>query len=188
MAWVHRLFRKGDGVVLLAGVSLMLGLASLLMNKFMFQPVRGGYDETLDGYVDIGTNGVSIAARLKGDVTIGKVVLYCHGNAEDMTAIDGRFHGLVEKGCAVATFDYPGYGLFGRFADGKGVLSECAPALRLADAGKRCRGGKPDCRWLFHRHGRGNRTCRDAKGRGIVAGGALPLRAAHCHTREDPAD
>lgn len=36
MAWVHRLFRKGDGVVLLAGVSLMLGLASLLMNKFMF--------------------------------------------------------------------------------------------------------------------------------------------------------
>lgn len=111
MAWVHRLFRKGDGVVLLAGVSLMLGLASLLMNKFMFQPVRGGYDESLDGYVDIGTNGVSIAARLKGDVTSGKVVLYCHGNAEDMTAIDGRFHGSVEKGCAVAIFDYPGYGL-----------------------------------------------------------------------------
>ncbi len=111
MARGNKLFRKGDGIVLLVGLVLILGLACLLINRFMFQPVRDGYDKSIDGYVDIGTNGVSIAARLRGDVNGGKVILYCHGNAEDLTAISGRLDGLVSKGFAVATFDYPGYGL-----------------------------------------------------------------------------
>lgn len=66
MAWINRLFRKRDLFVLIVGLAIMQGLACLLINRFMFHPVKGGYDKTLDGYVDIGTNGVPIAARVIG--------------------------------------------------------------------------------------------------------------------------
>ena len=111
MAWINRLFRKRDLLVVIVGLAIMQGLVCLLINRFMFHPVKGGYDKTLDGYVDIGTNGVSIAARVIGVPKKKKVIMYCHGNAEDMTSIDGRFDGLIGKGYAIATFDYPGYGL-----------------------------------------------------------------------------
>ena len=111
MAWINRLFRKRDLLVLIVGLAIMQGLVCLLINRLMFHPVKGGYDKTLDAYVDIGTNGVSIAARVIGVPKKNKVIMYCHGNAEDMTPIDGRFDGLIGKGYAIATFDYPGYGL-----------------------------------------------------------------------------
>ena len=110
-AWFNRFFRKRDLLILIVGVAIMQMLVCLLINRFMFHPVKGGYDKTLDGYVDIGTNGVAIAARIIGVPKKKKVIMYCHGNAEDMTSIDGRFDGLVGKGYAIATFDYPGYGL-----------------------------------------------------------------------------
>ena len=111
MAWTDRLFRKRDVWVVIAGVAIMQVLACLLINRFMFHPVKGGYDAALDGYVDIGTNGTAIAARVLGPHKGKKAIIYCHGNAEDITAIDGRFDNLVAAGCTVATFDYPGYGL-----------------------------------------------------------------------------
>ena len=105
MAWVKKMFRKRDVAVLVAGVVIVQLLAFLLINRFMFHPVKGGYDRTMDGYVDIGTNGVAVAARVIGPAKGRKVVMYCHGNAEDMTAIDGRFDALVDDGYTIATFD-----------------------------------------------------------------------------------
>ena len=110
-AWVNRLFRKRDLLVLIVGLAIMQILAALLINRFMFHPVKGGYDNTLDGYVNICTNEESVAARILGPKNGIKAILYCHGNAEDLTAIDGRFDGLIESGYTIATFDYPGYGL-----------------------------------------------------------------------------
>ena len=100
-AWFNRFFRKRDLLILIVGLAIMQGLVCLLINRFMFHPVKGGYDKTLDGYVDIGTNGVSIAARVIGVPKKKKVIMYCHGNAEDMTSIDGRFSDLVGKGYAI---------------------------------------------------------------------------------------
>ena len=120
-AWVNRLFRKRDLLVLIVGLAIMQILAALLINRFMFHPVKGGYDNTLDGYVNIGTNEGSVAARILGPKNGIKAILYCHGNAEDLTAIDGRFDGLVESGYTIATFDYPGYGL----SDGKPDEAGC---------------------------------------------------------------
>lgn len=111
MAWINRLFRKRDIVVMIVGLAIIQLLACLLINRFMFCPVRGGYDKTIDGFVDIGTNGVAVAARVIGPQKGKKAVVYCHGNAEDLTALEGRFKNLVENGYTVATFDYPGYGL-----------------------------------------------------------------------------
>ncbi len=120
MAWINKLFRKRDLLVLIVGLAIIQGLICLFINRFMFHPVKGGYEKTLVGYVDIGTNGVSIAARTIGPSHGKKVILYCHGNAEDLTAIDGRFDGLIAAGYTVATFDYPGYGLSSGTPDERG--------------------------------------------------------------------
>lgn len=111
MAWTDRLFRKRDILVAIAGMVIIQVLASLLINRFMFHPFTDGYDSTLDGYVDIGTNGMSIAARVLGLHRGKGAVIYCHGNAEDLTSMDGRFGSLLSAGYTIATFDYPGYGL-----------------------------------------------------------------------------
>jgi hypothetical protein len=126
--------------VLPVGIVLFQVLASVFINRFMFHPIKGGYDKTLDGYVDIGTNGVSIAARIVGACKGKKVLMYCHGNAEDLTAIDGRFDTLVAGGYTVATFDYPGYGLSDGTPDEKGCYRN---AYRLYDWLVCCRGISP---------------------------------------------
>lgn len=131
------LFSKRDVLTLLIGVLLVLLLFCALINRFMFHPVKGEYDKTLDGYVDIGTNGVAVAARVIGQPKGKKVIMYCHGNAEDITSIDGRFDGLIGKGYSIATFDYPGYGLSGGSPDEKGCYRN---AHRLYD-------------WLIHDRG-----------------------------------
>ena len=130
MAWINKLFRKRDLLILIVGLAIMQGLVCLLINRFMFHPVKGGYDSTLDGYVDIGTNGIAVAARVLGPYKGKKAILYCHGNAEDITAIGGRFGGLVSAGYTVAAFDYPGYGLSDGSPNEEGC---CRNAHRLFD-------------------------------------------------------
>lgn len=136
-----------DVAVLLGGVVVMQLLAALLVNRMMFHPVKDGYDRTLNGYVDVGTNGVAVAARMIGSPAARKVILYCHGNAEDITAIDGRFGGLIANGCAVVSFDYPGYGLSGGKPNEMGCYEN---AHRVYD-------------WLIH--------CKGFKGKDIVVVG-----------------
>ena len=81
------------------------------VNSMMFHPVKGGYDETLAGYVDIGTNGVRIAAIVLGPERGNKALIRCHGNAEDMARTLWAAGALAKRGWTVAAVDYPGYGL-----------------------------------------------------------------------------
>lgn len=140
MAWTSKIFRKRDIWILLLGFFVMQALAFLTINRFMFHPVKNGYSSDTDGFVDIGTNGVSIAARIVGAYKGKKVIMYCYGNAEDLTAIDGRFGTLVADGYTVATFDYPGYGLSDGTPDEEGCYRN---AYRLYDWLVCCRGISP---------------------------------------------
>jgi len=81
------------------------------INRIMFHPVKGEYDVRLTGYVDIGTNGVRIAALVLGPERGAKAILRCHGNAEDMCQSVWLLERLASKGYTVACVDYPGYGL-----------------------------------------------------------------------------
>lgn len=130
MAWTSKLFRKRDFIVLLIGFLAIQVLAGLLINRLMFHPVIGGYNKSMSGFVDIGTNGVKIAARVLGPADGRKAIIYCHGNAEDLTVLDERFHGVIEKGVVVTSFDYPGYGLSSGTPDEKGCYEG---AMRLYD-------------------------------------------------------
>lgn len=112
----------------------------LCINLIMFHPV-GSYDETCPGYVDIGTNGIRIAAVARGVARGRNVVLYCHGNAEDMIQSLGMYAGLLARGYGVATVDYPGYGL----SDGSPSEDGCYRNVhRLYDWLVEMRGVRPE--------------------------------------------
>ena len=92
-------------------VALIAGTGCV--NSLMFHPemCRGGYGESTEGYVDIGTNGVKIAAIVLGPERGKKAILRCHGNAEDAANSLFALRYLARRGFTVACVDYPGYGL-----------------------------------------------------------------------------
>ena len=98
-------FRVSIGVA----VSVEL-IGCFCVNSLMFHPVRR-YDVSYPGYVDIGADGTKIAAVTIGPEKGKKVILYCHGNAEDATGSMEYFKLAVGDEFTVAAVDYPGYGL-----------------------------------------------------------------------------
>ena len=103
----------GVGVMLVTLLAIMQIVGLFVMDKLMFHPemVKDGYDAMLPGYVDIGTNGTRIAALVRGPVKGRKAILYCHGNAEDISSTTSVLDAFAAKGYSVAAVDYPGYGL-----------------------------------------------------------------------------
>ena len=134
---------KGIGVMLVTLFAIIQLVGLFAINKLMFHPemVRGGYDATLPGYVDIGTNGVRVAALVLGPEKGRKAILYCHGNAEDMTSSIDVLDVFAAKGCTVAAVDYPGYGL----SDGSPTEEGCYRNVhRLYDWLREVRGFKDE--------------------------------------------
>lgn len=129
---------------ILCGVAvcaLLLGVGCI--NSLMFHPevCRGGYDETTDGYVDIGTNGSRIAAIVLGPTHGKKAVIRCHGNAEDAAGSLFLLSDLAAHDFTVACVDYPGYGLSDGSPDEKGCYRN---VHRLYDWLVETRGFAPD--------------------------------------------
>ncbi|MBR4653715.1 MAG: alpha/beta hydrolase [Kiritimatiellae bacterium] len=96
-------------IAVVIAVSLAIGIFGI--NLLMFHPVKGGYGENTKGFVDIGTNGVRIAAMVLGPEHGKKAIIRCHGNAEDIVGTLWKLFELADKGYTVAAVDYPGYGL-----------------------------------------------------------------------------
>ena len=67
MAMIKKLLKSLLRIVILV-IVLGFVVGTGCINTIMFHPemCRGGYRETTSGYVDIGTNGVKIAARAFG--------------------------------------------------------------------------------------------------------------------------
>lgn len=122
-------------------VALIAGTGCI--NSLMFHPelCRGGYDESTEGYVDIGTNGVKVAAIVLGPERGKKAILRCHGNAEDAANSLFALRYLARRGFTVACVDYPGYGL----SDGSPDEDGCYRNVhRLYDWLVEARGFKPE--------------------------------------------
>lgn len=121
MAWIGNMFRRRDLFVLMTGVIVVQLLAWLLADKYMFHPIKGGYQADCPNYVDVGTNGTRIACITVGPKHGKAAVIYCHGNAEDATSVYSRFSVLASQGYTIVSVDYPGYGL----SDGTPSESGC---------------------------------------------------------------
>ena len=127
-------------IVVLVFVGAYL-IGCFAINSVMFHPKRGWYDETTPHYVDIGTNGVKIAAYVLGPERGKKAILRCHGNAEDMVMSVWALEDLTAFGYTVASVDYPGYGL----SDGSPDEEGCYRVVhRLYDWLIEKRGFKPE--------------------------------------------
>ena len=101
-------------------VVLLLLIGTGCINSLMFHPVKGGYNAATRGYVDIGTNGVKIAAIVLGPERGKKAIIRCHGNAEDARGTLWALVELAKAGYTVASVDYPGYGLSNGSPDEEG--------------------------------------------------------------------
>ena len=126
-----------------AAAAIALVVATGCINSIMFHPefVRGGYGESAPGYVDIGTNGVRVAAVSLGPERGRKAILRCHGNAEDMFQTLWALAELCGDGYTVAAVDYPGYGLSDGSPDEKGCYRN---VHRLYDWLVETRGFRPE--------------------------------------------
>ena len=112
-------FKSAARIIAIVVVLLLL-IGTGCINSLMFHPVKGGYDAATMGYVDIGTNGVKIAAIVLGPERGKKAIIRCHGNAEDAMGTLWALVELAKAGYTVASVDYPGYGLSNGSPDEEG--------------------------------------------------------------------
>ena len=142
MAMIKKLLKSLLRIVILV-IVLGFVVGTGCINTIMFHPefARDGYDEKSPGFVDIGTNGVRIAAVVHGPEHGTKALIRCHGNAEDMMGTLWALGDLAERGYTVAAVDYPGYGL----SDGSPTEEGCYRNVhRLYDWLVETRGFKPE--------------------------------------------
>ena len=142
MAMIRKLMKSLLRIVIFVIVlGFVAGTAGI--NMLMFHPgmAKGGYDATTPGYVDIGTNGVKIAAVVRGPEHGKKAILRCHGNAENMVQTLWAVGELCADGYTVAAVDYPGYGLSDGSPNEKGCYRN---VHRLYDWLVEARGFRPE--------------------------------------------
>ncbi len=152
---------KSVARILVIVTALLLLISTGCINSLMFHPVKGGYNATTRGYVDIGTNGVKVAAIVYGpergsppsqelrrgsppsqELRRGrKAIIRCHGNAEDAKGTLWALKELAKVGYTVASVDYPGYGLSDGSPDEEGCYRN---VHRLYDWLIESRGFKPE--------------------------------------------
>ena len=142
---------KSAARIIATVVVLLILIGTGCINSLMFHPVKGKYNATTRGYVDIGTNGVKVAAIVYGPERGSppsqglrrgkKAIIRCHGNAEDALSTLDMLEPLAEAGYTVASVDYPGYGLSDGSPDEEGCYRN---VHRLYDWLIETRGFKPE--------------------------------------------
>ena len=142
---------KSAAKIIATVVVLLILIGTGCINSLMFHPVKGKYNATTRGYVDIGTNGVKVAAIVYGPERGSppsqglrrgkKAIIRCHGNAEDVLSTLDMLEPLAEAGYTVASVDYPGYGLSDGSPDEEGCYRN---VHRLYDWLIEKRGFKPE--------------------------------------------
>ena len=137
---IEDIFKSAARIIAIVVVLLLL-IGTGCINSLMFHPVKGGYNATTRGYVDIGTNGVKVAAIVYGPEHGKKAIIRCHGNAEDAKGTLWALEALTDKDYTVASVDYPGYGLSDGSPDEEGCYRN---VHRLYDWLIEKRGFKPE--------------------------------------------
>jgi fermentation-respiration switch protein FrsA (DUF1100 family) len=85
-------------------------LAWLIPDKLIFQPPMPSYKDDVRTLKLLTSDGETIAARFYENDTSVHTILFSHGNAEDIGHVEPFAKQLRDRGFAVLTFDYRGYG------------------------------------------------------------------------------
>jgi len=131
--------RRFGGTLLraLAILAVLYVLACLgarwLSTKLLFPAPPPSYDTSLPGLAMIqGESGSRFAAVHRSNPKAKYLILYFHGNGEDLGAIAPHVEALAAHGFAVLAVDYPGYGLTGGRASEAGFYTVADAAYRYA--------------------------------------------------------
>ncbi len=93
------------------------------------------YGETLPGLVILpGGEGQRFAAVYRPNPQAKHLLIYFHGNGEDLGSAMEQIDGRVRHGFAVLAVDYPGYGLTGGKPSEAGLYAAADAAYRYATA------------------------------------------------------
>lgn len=107
--------------------------ARLISAKMLFPAPLPTYGTTLPGLAMIqGANGEKFAAVYRSNPKAKYLLLYFHGNGEDLGSAAGQIEERARHGFAVLAVDYPGYGLTGGEASEPGLYASADAAYRYA--------------------------------------------------------
>ncbi len=109
-------------VVMLVELYLCLTLlAFFFTDRLLFIPPPSSYGKDWPGLIHLKSSaGEEIAAWWSPPQSGRPVILYAHGNAEDIGQNVDLFETWTSEGFGVLAYDYPGYGLSGRSASVEG--------------------------------------------------------------------
>ncbi len=96
----------------------------------MFHPPAPGYTSDMPGIEHFKSAKLDLAGLSLKHPSAEKVIIYFHGNAEDVWDRKASLQSLYDSGFSVLSLDYPGYGLSGGHPTEKSVYASADTAYR----------------------------------------------------------
>lgn len=96
------------------------------LESLIFRSPEVMYSKDTPGFVDIGENGACLAAMQGGTAIAQRIVLYFHGNDEDIAESVRAMEAFLPPRTAIVGIAYPGCGL----SDGEKSEANCHHAAR----------------------------------------------------------
>ncbi|MGI5870236.1 MAG: alpha/beta hydrolase [Kiritimatiellia bacterium] len=98
------------GVLIFYALACALLSSGCMANRLMFHPPQPTYGWKTPGVVKLDTPSGSVAALWLPNAASDKVLVYFHGNAEDLGFGHPVYVAFRDAGMSVLCVDYPGYG------------------------------------------------------------------------------
>lgn len=118
--------------VLLFVSILLLASTHWVSDSLLFRQIPASYARDYRYFGVETASGYSIACRFLSNQSSRYLIIYSHGNAEDLGHIEGLLKGFRGAGLNVLAYDYPGYGLSGGKASEKACYNALEAVIRFA--------------------------------------------------------
>ncbi|HAV14413.1 MAG TPA: alpha/beta hydrolase [Opitutae bacterium] len=120
------------GSVIVIGYCTGMLFAYLMADRMIFPYNGSSYEEGAEIIYLDSKDGERIAAYHLSERSSPLLMLYSHGNGEDIGLIRPTMETFLESGVSVLAYDYPGYGLSSGNASESGVYAAADAAYKYA--------------------------------------------------------
>jgi alpha-beta hydrolase superfamily lysophospholipase len=132
--------------ILLFSLLLLLLASHWFADRLIFPAIPASYRMDHRHHLLADGRGGRVVMRYLSNPAASRLILYSHGNAEDLGLLEPLLQHLYREGFSVLAYDYPGYGL----SSGKPTEASCVEALRLVARFAREQLGYPGERILLY--------------------------------------